>query len=816
MKSSYPRLAALFLFCTIFTLFLGCGKKTALVSSEIAAPDWEILGPGGGGATFFPTFHPTDPQRVAIRCDMTGIYLSDNGGASWKMYNLQGVAQTFAFDPQDSEVVYAGLDGLYRTDNWGGNWELIFPPAAEVERTQYLGDHADTRFILREGSVCPADMYEAAAVLLDPRDSHKVYLGVNRRGTSGSFSSLFISTDRGQSWKESGSLDSPVLGLFCNPGGGDYIYAFTTKTAWRLDRNSGALSSTALPKDLTPLTSVSGGVDPSSGSMRFYAVPPAGLWGEEKSTALFVSEDGGLTWKSLSGEQMKPPSSSAEDPRPVFRYISCSPADSRTAYLVCGRYLERNPRGEMGHWYGIFKTTDAGKTWDWVYKAGGGSSDYTVRNGWNAENESDSWVREAFGGEFISVICTGVFPGNPDIAMFTDWYRTMKTVDGGKTWSEVYSEPLPDGTVKSRGLDVTTCYGVHFDPFDPDHIAVSYTDIAYWHSFDRGRTWSRSVEGVPPEWDNTCYWVQFDPSVKDRLWSVWSAWHDIPRLKMIRNPGWRKRAVGGVCVSTDAGRSWKVAGGGLPENAPTTSLVLEPESPVEGRVLYATVYGSGVYKTADGGASWELKNEGLGQDLNVWEISRDALGRLYLVISNDIIYDDRSGNRKLVYGELYRSTDGAGHWERIALPEKVHFPNSVTADPADPQRLYLSSWASLTAGDYGGRPPWPAPAGLDDPVIEAEGGVVLSEDGGATWRQIFDSAAYVYGLAVDPVRPGRLYVNTFQNAAWLSEDSGKNWKKIKGYDFHWGQRVFADPQEKDKIYLTTFGSSLWHGHPVSE
>ena len=88
----------------------------------------------------------------------------------------------------------------------------------------------------------------------------------------------------------------------------------------------------------------------------------------------------------------------------------------------------------------------------------------------------------------------------------------------------------------SRGLDVTTSYGVHFDPFDSNHIAISYTDIGYHHSFDRGKSWIRSAEGVPADWVNTCYWMVFDPEVKGKIWSVWSYLHDFPRGKMTRNP----------------------------------------------------------------------------------------------------------------------------------------------------------------------------------------------------------------------------------------------------------------------------------------
>jgi hypothetical protein len=92
----------------------------------------------------------------------------------------------------------------------------------------------------------------------------------------------------------------------------------------------------------------------------------------------------------------------------------------------------------------------------------------------------------------------------------------------------------------------------------------------------------------------------------------------------------------------------------------------------------------------------------------------------------------------------------------------------------------------------------------------------MSEDCGNTWVSVFDQDQYVYDVTVDPFHIGRLFCNTFNQAAYRSDDYGKTWNKIKGYDFHWGQRIVVDHHNPDKIYITTFGSSVWHGIPVTE
>jgi len=47
--------------------------------------DFKIIGPGGGGAMFHPTVSPHDTNTVLIACDMSGSYITHDGGKSWRM-----------------------------------------------------------------------------------------------------------------------------------------------------------------------------------------------------------------------------------------------------------------------------------------------------------------------------------------------------------------------------------------------------------------------------------------------------------------------------------------------------------------------------------------------------------------------------------------------------------------------------------------------------------------------------------------------------------------------------------------------------------
>ena len=590
-------------------------------------PGWEIGGPGGGGATFFPTFHPTDAQRLAIRCDMTGIYLSADGGDSWRQHNLTSSAGAFAFERDNRDVVYAGTTGLFRTDDFGDSWQQLLPTPAETLGRRYQGDHADFQFRLQPDSVYPSPGGSVAAILIHPEDRNVLFVAVNSRDKA----TLCRSVDRGATWAQAAALDARISGLFCAPANPRNIYAVTSMAVYTLSLAGEIETRQELPEGVCPAVRVAAGWDEDNDALRVYAV--SGIEGEggQQQGRGFVSHDGGTTWQSFDQHLAAMAEIPAADVGLSFACVVTSPTKSLTAYVVCDRFRDLNERQDIGTWYGILKTVDGGQSWTWVFKEGGGTGGYSVQDGIVADNVEDSWCTEAFGGGYVRVIDVGVFPANPDIAMFTDWYRTMKTEDGGASWTAQYSRSLPDGTCVSRGLNVTTTYGVHFDPFDPQHIAISYTDIAYWHTFDSGKTWRRSSVGIPHQWQNTCYCVQFDPKQKDKLWSAWGSYHDLPKLKMTRLEGWRQRAVGGVATSLDGGRTWQVTAAGLPEQAPTTCVLMDPSSEVGKRTLFATVYGTGVYKSVDDGNSWELKIDGVTQHApNAWELVYGADGVLYL------------------------------------------------------------------------------------------------------------------------------------------------------------------------------------------
>lgn len=219
----------------------------------------------------------------------------------------------------------------------------------------------------------------------------------------------------------------------------------------------------------------------------------------------------------------------------------------------------------------------------------------------------------------------------------------------------------------------------------------------------------------------------------------------------------------GVWKSVDAGATWRHVG--LPESGAIGKLVIHPDNP---DVVYVAALGHpfgknperGVYRTTDGGASWQ----------HVLALN-DSTGAVSIVMAPDNPRELWAGmwraERKpwtLISGGpeggLYRSRDGGDSWTKVGggLPGGLVGKVGVTQSPADPNRL----WA----------------------LIEAEpgGGLYRSDDRGETWTLVNGDANvrarpfYYTHVRADPVDRERVYV---LNVPLLrSTDGGRTFRPI--------------------------------------
>ncbi len=698
---------------------------------------------------FNPTVSPHDPNTVLVSCDMTGAYITKNAGKSWRMFNLRGRVHFFVFDPVDSRIIYAQATGLWRSTDGGDTWHLVYPEPASIRGIQMASDHADETIVAEPDPLGPI-----AALAVDPSESRVLYAAAGKPGHP----SLFVSQNSGGNWKLLRTLPEMPLRLWILP----HSTASSPVTLYVAAPHSVSVISgqnieTHPAPGSKPLTDVSFGL--TNGLPAFFAV---------SGGSAYASADGGKTWNAciLPGTGAKATA------------IAASLLHGRTAYLS---YSDLHFGGKA--WMGVAKTEDAGQSWNLLWK----QADAPI------PGVKDAWITPTFGpGWGENPLMLGVADQNPKLCYATDLGRTLRTDDGGATWNAVYSRKTANAGWQTTGLDVTTSYGFHFDPFDIKRQFITYTDIGLFRSEDGGHTWNSSIQGIPRDWWNTTYWVEFDPQVRNRMWSANSYTHDLPRPKM-----WRHNSpaefLGGICRSDDGGRTWTKSSNGLPETA-VTHLLLDPTSPPSRRTLYATAFGRGVYKSVDDGRTWTLKNKGIKQkDPFAWRLARSSNGALYLVVARR---SDNGSIGNAEDGALYLSTDGAETWQAVSLPSGANGPNGITTDPRSPDRLYLAAWARAV-GMHG-----------------EGGGIYCSNDRGRTWRNLLKRDQHVYDVVLDPKNPAVVYAAGFESSAWRSTDRGEHWNRIPGFNFKWAHRVIPDPADASSIYVTTFGGSVWHG-PVA-
>ncbi len=248
----------------------------------------------------------------------------------------------------------------------------------------------------------------------------------------------------------------------------------------------------------------------------------------------------------------------------------------------------------------------------------------------------------------------------------------------------------------------------------------------------------------------------------------------------------------------------------------------------------SVAYGDGIYKTTDGGKTWN--NMGL-KDSNhisqIWIHPEDS--DTVLVAAQGPLWSD-GGDRG-----LYKTTDGGENWERILHIDQHTGVNEFVIDPDNLDHIVASSyqrrrhvwtlinggpgsgihkttdggqtWTEITAGlpkDHMGRiglANAPSAPHTIYAIIEAnakEKGVYRSTDFGQNWHKqsnyMTNSPQYYNELVVDPHNPDRLYsLNTFTN---ISEDAGKTWTplslKFRHVDDH---ALWIDPDNTEHLYI---------------
>jgi photosystem II stability/assembly factor-like uncharacterized protein len=589
---------------------------------------------------------------------------------------------------------------------------------------------------------------------------------------------------------------------------------------------------------------------PELGSLKYRSIGPAwggrvsrvtGVPGDPRvyytataSGGVWKSEDGGIVWKPVFDEQ----------PISSMGSIAVAPSDPNVVYVGSG---EANIRGNVGAGNGIYKSTDAGKTWTHV---------------WKQEGQIGTMVVHPKNPDIAFAAVLGhAFGPNPERGVY-------RTTDGGKTWQQVLKED-PDTGASDVALDPSNPSIVFAGLWQARRLPWEMTSggpgSGLWVSRDGGDTWKPLTgKGLPPGiWGKVG--VAVAPSDGRRVYALIEA------------------EKGGLFRSDDGGESWSLATADrrLRQRAwYYTTLTVNPVNPDE-------VWAPNVplLKSVDGGKTFDFVDApGLthGDYHDVWIDPKDP--------KRMIAGDD---------GGVYVTTNGGESWHGPALPigqfyhvsvdNRVPFrvagamqdigtaqgpSNSlsgaglrnsewygvgggeagwVVSDPSDPNIVYageylgylsrydhrtrqvrnVSPWPENPSG-HGGeklryRFQWTAPISVSphEPKTVYYGGNVVfrTGDGGQTWDVIspdltrndkrkqqwsggpitgdntgVEIYCTVFAIAESPVQKGLIWVGSDDGLVHLTQDAGKTWRNVTAAipDLpEWGTVSMIEPSRYD-------------------
>lgn len=257
---------------------------------------------------------------------------------------------------------------------------------------------------------------------------------------------------------------------------------------------------------------------------------------------------------------------------------------------------------------------------------------------------------------------------------------------------------------------------------------------------------------------------------------------------------------GGVWKTTDAGSTWENISDGffggsigavaVSEWDPNVIYVGGGEKTVRGNVSY----GYGMWKTLDGGKTWEqigLKNSRFIPRVRIHPKNPDIV---YAAVLGDLFKSSEERG-------VYKSTDGGKTWKRTLFANADAGAIDLCFDPNNPRILYASTWNIR-------RTPYSLESGGPGSAMWK------STDGGETWTDISKNKGLpsgvwgISGVSVSPVNSERVYaiIENENGGVYRSDDGGASWKKMND-DRNLRQRawyytrIYADSQEEDVVYV---------------
>jgi len=263
---------------------------------------------------------------------------------------------------------------------------------------------------------------------------------------------------------------------------------------------------------------------------------------------------------------------------------------------------------------------------------------------------------------------------------------------------------------------------------------------------------------------------------------------------------------GGLWKTTDGGTTWNPVTDGKITSASVGAVqVCEADPDVlyigtgETQLRGNIQQGDGVYKSSDAGETWT--HLGLEETQNI--------ARIRIHPENcDQVWVAAFGKHSADNPErgVYKSTDGGENWRKVLYHDEKSGAVDISLDPANPDVMYAALWEAW-------RKSWGMSSGGPG------SGLYKSTDGGETWTNISRNTGLPQegvlgkiGVALSPANPNRVWaiIEHGSGGVFRSDDAGASWelvneeRKLRQRAFYY-TRIYADPMDENVVYALNTG-----------
>ncbi|MBI5730991.1 MAG: glycoside hydrolase [Ignavibacteriales bacterium] len=658
---------------------------------------------------------------------------------------------------EQPNLFYIGVNngGVWKTSDFGRKWVPIF----DEQPTGSIGD-----------------------IVVAPSNPNVIYVGSGeglQRPDLSIGDGIYKSTDAGKTWKNIGLKDGQQIGsLAIDPKNENRVFAavlghpygpntargvyrtITGGKTWERvlykDENTGAIQVT---------------IDPNNSDI-VYADLWAGRQGPWENgewngseSGLFKSADGGTTWKKLS----KGLPTTQQGLRRIGFCIA--PSNSNRLYATV----------DAGKYGGIYRSDDAGESWT------------------NINSDGRLWGR---GDDFAEV---KVDPFDPDIVYSAD-IVVWKSTDGGKSWNAFRGAPggddyhriwiNPDNSniiliASDQGALITVNGGETFSSWYNQPTAQFYhvsADNAFPYNVYSGQQESGSVGIASRGDDGQITFREWQPVGAEEYGYVVADPMDPNIIYGGKISKYDKRTGQTQNISPEAVRTGKYR---FIRTAPVLF------NPIDNKTLYYA--GNILFKTLDGGNSWEIISPDLSRES--WDIPT-SVG----IYTNDEM--KKMPRRGVIYtvapsyvdintiwcgtddGLIHVTNDGGKTWKNVTPPE-------------------ITSWSKVSLMDASRTDANSAYAAVNRIRLDdMHPHIYRTKDGGKTWKEIVNGLPNdpINVVKEDPFRKGLLFAGS-ETAVYVSFDDGENWQSLR---LNMPATSIRDLIIKDDdLVVATHGRSFW-------